>query len=513
MKLVRAVPALFLVLVIRAADTPPQSFCRFAGRVVNATTGEPLKKAQVILRATASSDLSYHAATDEQGGFALPAVAGGNYELVVQRPGFVQAAKSLALSGGDTVDDAVVRLIPHGVVAGRVIDRDGDPMARVTVEAIQAHYQGAAKRYVVANSAITNDLGEYRIYGLSPGTYYLGGMYHGETGDAAGYYPGSLQASQAVAINVPAGNEVRGLDLTLFDLHTVKVHGTLQAPPGLPLRGVRMTAAPCDSGPLGRVSTSIRGADGSFELIGVGPGCHILAADSLYSGKRYSARMTVNIGDANLESLQVSLLPPIRLIGKVHAESGGLPKTAPIFVTLESRASFVTAAGRVAEDGTLSIDNVVPETYEINARLPEGYYLKSARFGSIDVLQTGLDLSRGDTSRLDLEIRADGGRVDGSVGEGDDQPSPGARIVLVPEDERSRPLRSQTATADSKGVFQISGIAPGDYRVYAFQTVDAGAIQDPAYLKRFEDRGKLISIHEHSQEALRLAPIRAEGEQ
>src|SRR5689334_1825334 len=169
MKLIRAVPALFVVLAARAADTPPQPSSRFAGRVVNATTGEPLKKAQVILRATASSDISYHAATDEQGGFALPAVAGGNYELVVQRPGFVQAAKSLALSGGDTVDDAVVRLIPHGVVAGRVIDRDGDPMARVTVEAIQAHYQAGARRYVVANSAITNDLGEYRMYGLSPG--------------------------------------------------------------------------------------------------------------------------------------------------------------------------------------------------------------------------------------------------------------------------------------------------------------------------------------------------------
>lgn len=274
-----------------------------------------------------------------------------------------------------------------------------------------------------------------------------------------------------------------------------------------------MTAAPCDSGSLGRVSSTIRGADGSFELIGIGPGCHILAADSFYAGKRYSARVTVNIGDANIESLQVSVLPPIRLIGRVHAESGGLPKTGPIFVNLESRSSMVTAAGRPTEDGNLIIDNVVPETYEISASLPQGYYLKSARFGSIDVLQTGLDLSRGDTNRLDLEISADGGRIDGLVGEGDDQPSPGARIVLVPEDERSRPLRSQTPTADSKGAFRISGIAPGDYRVYAFQTVDADAIQDPAYLKRFEDRGNLVSIHEHSHEALRPAPIRTDGGQ
>jgi len=511
MKLGRAVPALFVVLVARAADVPSQPFCRFAGRVLSTATGEPVKKAQVILRGSASSSLSYHIATDEQGTFSFAAVAGGTYEFVVQRAGFVQAAKPLVLAGGDSVDDAVVRLIPHGVVAGRVIDRDGDPVTRVTVEAIQAHYQGGARRYVVAGSAITNDLGEYRIFGLTPGTYFLGGMYHSETGDAAGYYPGSLQASQAVAIHVPAGNELHGLDLTLSDLHTVKLRGVIQAPPGLPLRGVTITAAPCDSGPLGRVSTSVRSPDGGFELIGVGPGCHILAADSFYAGKRYSARITVTVGEANIESLQVSLLPPIHVVGRIHTESGGLPKTGPIFVNLESRSSEVTATGSPAEDGTLNIDNVVPETYEISAALPEGYYLKSVRFGSIDVLQSGLDLSRGDASRLDMEISADGGRIDGSVGEAEDQPAPGARILLA-EAERS-PRRSQTTIADSKGAFRFAGIAPGDYRLYAFQSADLDAIQDPAYLKRFEDRGKLISIHEHSHEVLRLTPIRGEGEQ
>lgn len=42
-------------------------------------------------------------------------------------------------------------------------------------------------------------------------------------------------------------------------------------------------------------------------------------------------------------------------------------------------------------------------------------------------------------------------------------------------------------TADTKGAFRMAGIAPGEYRVYGFQTVDAGAVQDPAYLKRFEN--------------------------
>jgi hypothetical protein len=158
------------------------------------------------------------------------------------------------------------------------------------------------------------------------------------------------------------------------------------------------------------------------------------------------------------------------------------------------------------------MENVVPETYEIGATLPEGYYLKSARFGNVDALQAGLDLTQGEAPRLDLEISSAGGRVDGSIGESDDQPSPGARVVLIAEDERSRRLRFQITTTDQKGHFGISSIAPGDYRVYAFLTVDPGTVQDPAYLKRFESLGKPISIHEHGQEVLQLRPIRAEGD-
>lgn len=250
MKLARALPALFVLLAAHAADAPAQQFSRFTGRVLNALTGEPLKKAQLTLRSTTSADISYRLATDEQGGFSHPTVAAGNYDLVVQRPGFVQAAKPVSLTSGDPTAEMTIRLVPQGVVAGRVADRDGDPVARVTVEAIQARYEGGMRRFLVSSSTVTNDLGEYRIYGLTPGTYYLGAVNHGAPGDAAAYYPGTLQLSQAVAIDVPAGNEMHGLDLMLSDLHAVTIRGTIQAPAGVPLRGVTITAVPCDSGPL-----------------------------------------------------------------------------------------------------------------------------------------------------------------------------------------------------------------------------------------------------------------------
>jgi hypothetical protein len=507
MKFVRALPGFVLVLVAHAADVPSQPVCRFAGRVLNSLTGEPLKKAQLTLRSTTSPNLTYAFATDEQGAFLHPAVAGGAYDLIVQRPGFVQMAKALTIAVGDS--ETMVRLTPQGVITGRVVDRDGDPIVRATVEAIEAHYENGMRRYVVSGTTASNDLGEYRIYGLKPGTYYLGGVSHGPAGDAAAYYPGSLQVSQAAPIDVPAGTEIRGIDLTLSETRGATIRGVVQAA-GLPLRGVTVATIPCDWGPLDRVSSSVRSADGAFELAGVEPGCHILAADSFSMGKRYSARLSLNVADSNIESVRVNLLPPIRVTGRVHSESGSAPKAGKMIVTLVARSSSVTASGSPGEDGGLSIDNIVPETYEISATLPEGYFLKSARLGNVDALQSGVDVSQGESGKLDLEISATGGRVEGSVTEGD-QPSPGARVVLMPGDERNRRLRFQIATADQKGVFRISGIAPGDYRLYGFQTVDESSVQDPSYLKRFESQSKQVSIHEHGRETLQLEPIRDAG--
>ena len=508
----RALPSLFVVLVVHAAEAPPQQLSRFSGRVLNALTGEPLRKAQIALRSRNAPDTTYRLATDEQGSFSLANAVSGDYDAVVQRPGFVQAAKPVSLVSGDTTGETIFRLVPQGVMAGRVVDRDGDPVPHVTVNAIQARYEGGLRRYLVAGSTVTNDLGEYRIFGLTPGTYYLGGVYHGDAGDAAAYYPGTLLVTQAVSIDVSAGNEARGLDLTLSDMHSVTIRGIIQAPPGVPVRGVTITAVPCDSGPLDRVSTSVRNTDGAFELRGIGAGCHLLAADSFGVGRRYSARLPLNVADANIDSVQVNLLPPVRLIGRVHTDASALPKHGRIIISLAARSSQVTATGSPADDGTLNMDTVVPETYEIGAMLPEGYYLKSARFGNVDALQSGLDLTQGEGGKLDLEISSAGGRIDGFAGESEDQPAAGARVVLIAEDERSRRLRFQIITADQKGHFGIAGIAPGDYRVYAFLTVDAGAVQDPAYLKRFESFGKLVAIHEHGQEVLQLRPIRAEGD-
>lgn len=485
--------AWLLVAAAHAADQPGE-LSTVTGRVLNGVTGEPVKKAELALRnQTNPSAPADSATTGETGAFSFRVTEGGRYQLVVQRNGFVQASKVLAITSGQNEAGLTIRLTPEGIVAGKVIDAEGDPVPGAMVHAIRFPSTRTANRYSIVATTSTNDLGEYRIFDLPPGSYYLGAVRRTQTDVVAVYYPGTQQVGQAVSVDVPAGGELRGMNLKLSSAHSVKVRGTLHGPPGLPVAGIRVVAAPCDSGPLQRVSTQVRTADGFFELRDVAPGCYILAADSFTSGRRFSARLPVDAGRSDIQDLRLNLLPPVQLAAQVHCDDAANPKPVRVVVNLDSRLSMVTASGASTEDGSLLLNNIVPETYQLSAVLPDGYYLKSARFDGVDVLESGLDLSRGAAGRLEMEISTAGGRVDGSVSDPREQPVAGARVVLIPDNPRAATSRLKTAVTDYNGAFLIRDIAPGDYAIYAFQDLDPGPHQT-----------KRLSIRDHAHEITQL---------
>jgi len=378
-----------LVLAARAADLESPELGSVIGQVVNAVTGEPVTGAQLTLSAMTASDSSYHATSNELGKFSLTKVPSGAYELVIQRPGYVQEGRSLTLAAGQAASGTAFRLMPQAVIAGRVADADGGPIPGAIVHAIQSLYTGGIRRYLVSGTGITNGRGEYRILGLPPGHYYLGGAVHGKTGYAAAYYPGTQQVSQAVTIDAVPGGEVPEVNLTIPEMRTARVRGTIQSTPGMPVYGMNVTAVPCDSGPLNRATASIQDPDGMFELRDLAPGCYLLAADSFRSGQRYSARSSLNIGDTNIDGVRLNLLPPTQVTGQVKTDGRDLAPDQ-VVVNLASYQSKVTASGAPREDGSLVLNNVVPESYELTVRTPEGYFLKSARFGSISKFLIGI---------------------------------------------------------------------------------------------------------------------------
>src|SRR5277367_6588201 len=155
---------------------------QIAGKVVNSVSGEPVRRAVVIARAQdAEHGQSYAAETDAKGQFAIADMAPGSYLVSADRQGFRFQARGatgappppLKLEPGQEVKDLVLRLIPMGVIAGRVVDEEGDPVGGAQVQAFTTAYINGKKQLNQVTQVRCNEKGEYRLFGLTAGKYFV----------------------------------------------------------------------------------------------------------------------------------------------------------------------------------------------------------------------------------------------------------------------------------------------------------------------------------------------------
>ena len=153
------------------------------GQVLNGVTGEPLKKAALTLQIIGARGQPTVTVTDAGGQFAIQNIDPGRYLLSAERNGFVRQSygsrspnrpgTTLTLERGQRVTDIVIKLMPQAVITGRILDEDNEPVSNVTVQPLGYAYVQGKRQLLPASSAQSNDLGEYRIHGLSAGKYYL----------------------------------------------------------------------------------------------------------------------------------------------------------------------------------------------------------------------------------------------------------------------------------------------------------------------------------------------------
>jgi protocatechuate 3,4-dioxygenase beta subunit len=539
--------ALITGILLQAAQAPPgvvQDRCALEGRVLKSTTGEPLRRVQVyLMRAEGGRGQAYGTTTDESGRFALKEVVPGRYRLSADRNGYLRQEYGqrgpnrpgtiLNLEPGQHLKDVTMRLSPFSVIAGRVVDEAGEAAANVRVQALRESHERGRRRLVPAGGATTNDLGEYRIFGLAPGRYYLnaqsmqawnmagvieqappGRTSNSEENYVSFYYPGVLDASQAQPIEVGPGGEVRGVDFRLMRGRTVWIRGRIvNSATERPVRSAMVMLAPQDGRPgMPEGRAVVRDAEGSFEIRGVAPGSYKLTANLFEEGKRYSGSIPIQVGDSNLEGVELPIGVGLELPGTLRADGAATFKAEGVLVLLESRQEGVASAASVKPDGSFRLINVLPDQYSPLVRnLPEDYYVKSVRLGSLDVSETGLDLgSAGSGGRLEIVVSPSGGRVEGVVVNEKQQPVPGAIVALAPEfTRRGQTALFKSATADQEGRYSLRGIAPGQYKLFAWEDIEPGAFQDPAFLSQHESHGQSVRIDEGARQSAQLPVIPA----
>ena len=125
--------------------------------------------------------------TDVGGRFELKGIDPGRYRLKVSRTGFVteeygqktpnDPGAEIRLAPGQVLRELLFRLIPWGIIAGRILDDEGEPLPWAQVSALREIYSGGKRKLSPEVLVPTNDLGEYRLFGLKPGRYFICAKY------------------------------------------------------------------------------------------------------------------------------------------------------------------------------------------------------------------------------------------------------------------------------------------------------------------------------------------------
>lgn len=531
-----------------------------SGLVTKDPGSEPVKKAIIELIAESQSDGgNYTALTGPDGSFRIENIAPGHYHMFVERSGFQEVDKHrhrtdgrvLTLVAGQEMKDLVIHLQAAAVLVGRVTDEDGDPMPESQVAVFRRIFVAGRSHWEQAGAERTNDLGEYRIAGLAAGSYFVvvtpppdfrrlievTSMASAElkqyAADAPGkvatayqttYYPGTRDRGQAAAIQLHAGDEFP-VNFSLTPSPTLIIRGSIaNLPPGA------NAAIMLQSNDF---SVVLNGAemrkDGTFEIRDVSPGAYTILATVENAVAPMTARQALQVTSANVEGLRLAPQPGGSVRGRLRIESSGNPRFDPTQIFLQLRFAdgdddslasfslgdgFSTLAG-VNTDGTFEWKNVPAGHYSIQlsdaSSMPD-WFLKSVTAGR-DAVDSGFSVSGG-TTVVVLVASANGAVTEGIATNQKDEPIADAVVVAVPETRfRSHPDRYRKAVTDQSGHFILRGLPPGDYTLFAWESVDGEAYYNPEFLKNYEGQGRALSLGEGERKSVQLRVIPAAEDQ
>lgn len=227
-------------------------------------------------------------------------------------------------------------------------------------------------------------------------------------------------------------------------------------------------------------------------MANVAPGSYTLAAHSMKGGREtlpLSGYQTLEVGQHDVENVTVTLVPGVTIKGKVTVEGSGKPRTEPMRVALSPVLPPIPGAfANPQNDGSFAVANVAPGRYRVNVMgAGDSAFVKPVKLGGLEIGNREFEIAGGAAPEMAILLSTEAGQVTGRV-KGPAGPVPEATVVIAGGNGEFR-----NATTAEDGSFAIGGLAPGEYKFYAWEDVETGAWQEREFLNRYANRALTIT--------------------
>jgi hypothetical protein len=515
------------------------------GRVVNATTGSPVRRASI--QATYYADQAGRGepprteTTDDNGAFLFTNLPAGRWALRASKNGYIEQLFGQR-SAFATVDPIPVaegqqvvadfRLSRGGAFSGRIVDEFGDPVAGANVTALRFQVTPQGTRTTRTGTSVpSDDTGAYRIYGLPPGQYYVSvndpsasrtilvadrgnsldafrvespdstvtGLVSGDasgivsfssaatrTSYAPTYYPGTSSLADAQRLTLGPGEEQPGINLAIIPVRTARVTGRVIGSNGSPLPATVTLSN--QMGQTFSVNTGRDpGSDGTFTLANIPPGSFTLEAlgPSVGAAAPEVSSMPLVINGQDILGLQITTGSGGRVTGTVVSDNGMRLPASNVRVTAVPVRGFVPTA-TVNSSGTFELEGLAGVYTLRFESLPSGWAVKSVTANGVDVSDAAVEFRPGDRVAMRVELTDRVTQVTGTVRS--DRAVNGATVIVFADEPEKWTTTSRfikTARLADGGQFTVRGLPPHSrYLAVAVDFMEPGEAQNPDFLQR-----------------------------
>jgi hypothetical protein len=486
------------------APAPAVGTAQISGVIKNASDDSPIARARV----SAAADVLPQprvTLSGADGKYSLTDLPAGSYTISVARTGYARQAYSqghsitstpIALASGQPMRNVDFALVPGGFIAGRVFDEDGSPFAGAIVDALVTRSDNGTDTLFSVSSSQTDDRGEFRLFGLAPGHYYVsaadpafravstpkGVLYYSPT-----YFPGVPFADQARPVVVTGASDPPKVEFRLTLVPPARVAGQLQASDGRPLFSAAIIMSPVEGegAPIVPPEDPKLMSDGYFSFGQVVPGHYQIRARGQTDpvGAALFATFSIQVLGNDVDGIRMTLHPGAVLDGRLIVDSrrGG---KSPLLPSIRVRAPFIDGnsfgdalTGTVQLDGSFALRGLMKGPHQLVLDgLQPPWVLKSVLFHGTDITDQQFDVIEREQFRdVRVTITDAGSEVTGVVQNARNLPVANTGVLVFPRGPLAwmrTTRRMRVAYTDRDGRFSIAGLPGGEYLAVASLAVD-----------------------------------------